>query len=41
MMNMTGIKILCLVVGYCFGMFQTAYIYGRIKGIDIRGKGQR
>ncbi len=36
---MTGTKILCLVIGYCFGMFQTAYIYGRIKGIDIRQKG--
>ena len=38
-MGLTGVKILCLAVGYCFGLFQTAYIYGRVKGIDIREKG--
>ena len=32
-------RILCLLIGYGFGLFQTAYIYGRIKGIDIRTKG--
>lgn len=33
------IRLLCLAIGYLFGMFQTAYIYGRTKGIDIREKG--
>lgn len=32
-------RILCVVIGYVFGLFQTAYIYGRIKGIDIRKHG--
>lgn len=35
---MTG-RIICLIVGYCCGLFQTAYIYGKSKGIDIREKG--
>ncbi len=33
------IRIACLLVGYLCGLFQTAYIYGRIKGIDIRNHG--
>ena len=33
------ICVICLVVGYIFGCFQTAYIVGRIKGVDIRTKG--
>ena len=32
-------RIICLVIGYAFGLFQTAYIYGRFKGIDIRQHG--
>ena len=32
-------RIVCLVIGYVFGLFQTAYIYGRMKGIDIRKHG--
>ncbi len=32
-------RLLCLAVGYCFGLIQTSYIIGRIKGIDIRKKG--
>ncbi|MCL2719538.1 MAG: glycerol-3-phosphate 1-O-acyltransferase PlsY [Lachnospiraceae bacterium] len=32
-------RILCLLVGYAFGLFQTAYIYGRMNGIDIRQHG--
>ncbi len=32
-------RILCLLGGYCFGMIQTSYIYGRMKGIDIREHG--
>lgn len=32
-------RILCLLGGYCFGMIQTSYIYGRLHGIDIREHG--
>lgn len=28
-----------MLVGYVFGLFQTAYIYGRLHGIDIRNYG--
>lgn len=28
-----------MLIGYVFGMFQTAYIYGRMNGIDIRTVG--
>lgn len=29
-------RVLCIIIGYVFGIFQTAYIYGRLNGIDIR-----
>lgn len=29
-------RVICVAIGYCFGLFQTAYIYGRFNGIDIR-----
>lgn len=32
-------RIICLVIGYVFGLFQTSYIYGKIQGIDIRNYG--
>lgn len=32
-------RIFCLAAGYVFGLFQTAYIYGRVHGIDIRQHG--
>ncbi len=32
-------RILCLVMGYAFGLFQTAYIIGKIHHIDIRKYG--
>lgn len=32
-------RVICVVIGYCFGIFQTAYIYGRLNGIDIRKYG--
>lgn len=32
-------RIICLAIGYAFGLFQTAYIYGRMHGIDIRQHG--
>lgn len=34
-----GIRIVCLVIGYAFGLIQTSYILGRINGIDIREHG--
>ena len=34
-----GARICCLLVGYLFGMIQTAVYYGRLKGIDIRKVG--
>ena len=36
---MIGLRILCLAIGYLFGNFQTAYILGKMKGIDIRDFG--
>lgn len=33
------IRLAALAIGYAFGLFQTAYIYGRMKGIDIRQYG--
>lgn len=32
-------RIICLVIGYVFGLFQTAYFYGKAHGIDIRQHG--
>ena len=33
------IRLLCLIIGYFFGAFQTAYFYGKMHGIDIRTMG--
>jgi len=32
-------RLVCVGIGYIFGLFQTSYIYGRIHGIDIRNHG--
>ncbi len=32
-------RLICLVMGYVFGLFQTAFIYGKAHGIDIREHG--
>ena len=32
-------RIICLVIGYAFGLFQTAFFYGKAHGIDIRQHG--
>lgn len=32
-------RIICIVIGYVFGLFQTAFIYGKLHGIDIRQHG--
>ncbi|MDD3368336.1 MAG: glycerol-3-phosphate 1-O-acyltransferase PlsY [Lachnospiraceae bacterium] len=33
------VRIACLLIGYVFGLFQTSFFYGRMKGIDIRQHG--
>lgn len=32
-------RLVCLAIGYAFGLFQTGYIYGRMNGVDIRKMG--
>ena len=32
-------RVICLIIGYVFGLFQTAYFYGKAHGIDIRQHG--
>lgn len=32
-------RILCIVIGYVFGLFQTGYIYGKLNNVDIRDHG--
>jgi len=32
-------RLICIIVGYAFGLIQSAYIYGKIKGVDIRTVG--
>lgn len=32
-------RIICIAIGYVFGLFQTAFIYGKLHGIDIREHG--
>lgn len=39
MVQTIGIRIVCLVIGYAFGLIQTSYILGRLNGIDIREHG--
>lgn len=36
---MIGARVIAVVLGYCFGLFQTGYIYGKKHGIDIRTQG--
>ena len=38
-MNEILLRLLCLAIGYGFGLFQTAYILGKARGIDIRQHG--
>lgn len=33
------IRVSCLLIGYAFGLLQTAYFYGKAHGIDIRQHG--
>lgn len=32
-------RVICLFIGYLFGLFQTGYLYGRLHHVDIRTKG--
>lgn len=32
-------RLICLLIGYLCGLFQTGYLYGRMHGIDIRKQG--
>lgn len=32
-------RVICLIMGYVFGLFQTGYLYSRSHGIDIRNYG--
>ncbi|MBR1931460.1 MAG: glycerol-3-phosphate 1-O-acyltransferase PlsY [Lachnospiraceae bacterium] len=38
-MKLIGIRLLSLLIGYVFGLFQTSYFMGKAKGIDIRKYG--
>ena len=33
------IRVILLLIGYCFGLFQTGYIYSKAHGVDIRTRG--
>ena len=32
-------RLICVLIGYVFGLFQTGYIYGKMHNIDIRKQG--
>lgn len=32
-------RIICILIGYVFGLFQTGYLYGRLHNVDIRSMG--
>lgn len=32
-------RFICLLIGYAFGLIQTGYIYGKMRGVDIRKAG--
>lgn len=38
-MNMVLARGICIAIGYCLGMFQTGYIYGKLHHVDIRQHG--
>lgn len=33
------VRVICVLIGYVFGLFQTAFFYGKMHGIDIREHG--
>ena len=32
-------RLICVAIGYAFGLIQSGYLYGRINHIDIRSMG--
>lgn len=38
-MDMVPARVICILTGYCLGMFQTGYIYGKMHHVDIRQHG--
>jgi glycerol-3-phosphate acyltransferase PlsY len=38
-MNLIVLRLICIALGYVFGLFQTAFFYGKLHGIDIREHG--
>ncbi len=34
-------RLICVLVGYVFGLIQTGYLYGKKNGVDLRKKGKR
>lgn len=32
-------RIICIIIGYIFGLFETGYLYGKLKNTDIRNHG--
>lgn len=32
-------RLICVLIGYVFGLFETGYFYGKLNGVDIRQKG--
>ena len=36
---MIASRVISLVIGYIFGLFQTGYIYGKAHNVDIRKQG--
>ena len=36
---MLAARIISIVIGYLFGLFQTGYLYGKTQGIDLRKEG--
>ena len=33
------LRVLCVIIGYFFGIIQTGFIYGKLNNIDIRNHG--
>ena len=38
-MEQIFVRVISIVIGYAFGLFQTAFFYGKLHGIDIREHG--
>lgn len=34
-----AVRIVCVIIGYFFGLLQTGYLYGKMKNVDIRDYG--